>query len=278
VTEDETASILRFALGLADEADEISMRYYRGELGTEAKADGSLVTLADREVEAHLRQRIGERFPEHDILGEEQGFTPALSKAVSGGGGGGGEARWILDPIDGTHGFARNLPVWATLIAFESGGQVEVGVASAPALGTRWWAGRRLGAYRGDLGVKGRAGTRIRASEVAELEGAQLLYGSYGLTIDAWPGADALLRSVWRSRGLGDFWGHCLVADGSAEAMLEATCSPWDLAALIVIVEEAGGRMTDDDGQAAYDAGRAITSNGRLHDAVLAALLASGGG
>ena len=167
MTEDDTASILRFALDLADEADEISMRYYRGELGTEAKADGSLVTLGDREVEAHLRQRIGERFPQHDILGEEQGFTPSSAGA--------GDARWILDPIDGTHGFARDLPVWATLVALELGGEIEVGVASAPALGTRWWAGRGLGAYRGDLGTKGRAGERIRVSEVANLEESQVL-------------------------------------------------------------------------------------------------------
>jgi histidinol-phosphatase len=109
-------------------------------------------------------------------------------------------------------------------------------------------------------------------SDVATIEDAQVLYGSYGLTVDAWRGTDALLRRAWRSRGLGDFWGHCLVAEGSAEAMLEAICSPWDLAALIVIVEEAGGRMTDIEGRAAFDAGHAVTSNGRLHDEVLGAL------
>lgn len=269
MTEDDTASLLRFALDLADEADAISMRYYRGELGTEQKADGSLVTRADREVEEHLRSRIAEQYPDHDILGEEQGFTPSSEGAQA-------DARWILDPIDGTHGFARNLPIWATLIALEHDGQIEVGVASAPALGTRWWAGRGLGAYRGDLGARGRAGTRIAVSDITSIEDGQLLYSSYDLTVDAWPGADALLRRGWRSRGLGDFWGHCLVADGSAEAMLESICSPWDMAALIVIVEEAGGRMTDIDGAAAYDAGHSITSNGRLHDEVLEALRGGG--
>lgn len=265
MSEDDTASILRFALDLADEADQISMRYYRGELGTEAKADGSLVTLADREVEEHLRARITERYPDHDILGEEQGFTPASESSA-------GSARWILDPIDGTHGFARDLPVWATLIALERGGQVEVGVASAPALGTRWWAGRGLGAYRGDLHAKGRAGERISVSEIAAIEDAQVLYSSYAHTVDAWAGVDALLRRSWRSRGLGDFWAHCLVAEGSAEAALEAICSPWDMAALIVIVEEAGGRMTDLEGNAVYDAGHAITSNGAVHDGIVVAL------
>ena len=264
MSEDDPASLLRFALDLADEADAISMRYYRGELGTEAKADGSLVTMADREVEEHLRRRIAEEYPEHAILGEEQGFTPASGPA--------GDTRWILDPIDGTHGFARDLPVWATLIALERGGTIEIGVASAPALGTRWWAGRGLGAYRGDLATKGRAGERITVSAVEHLEESQVLYGSYDLTVDTWPGADAVLRRGWRSRGLGDFWGHCLVAEGSAEVMLEAICSPWDMAALIVIVEEAGGRMTDLDGNAVFDAGHSVTSNGRVHDEVLAAL------
>lgn len=266
MSEDDTASILRFALDLADEADQISMSYYRGELGTEAKADGSLVTKADKAVEVHLRERITAEYPEHDILGEEQGFTPAAAEA------GAGSARWILDPIDGTHGFARDLPLWATLIALERGGAIEVGVASAPALGTRWWAGRGLGAYRGDLHAKGRAGERIQVSDIPAVADAHLLYGSYGITVDAWPGADALLRRGWRTRGLGDFWAHCLVAEGSAEAALEAVCSPWDMAALIVIVEEAGGRMTDLEGHAAYDAGQAITSNGRLHEDVLEAL------
>jgi histidinol-phosphatase len=265
VTVDDSPSLLRFALDLAGEANDISMRFYRGDLGTEQKPDGSLVTRADKAVEEHLRSRITERYPTHDILGEEQGFTPASNQA-------GGEARWILDPIDGTHGFARNLPVWATLIALERDGTIEVGVASAPALGTRWWAGRGLGAYRGELRAKGRAGERIAVSDITTIEDAQLLYGSYDITVDAWPGTDALLRRAWRSRGLGDFWGHCLVAEGSAEAMLEPICSPWDMAALIVIVEEAGGRMTDLAGTPAYDAGHAITTNAHLHDEILAAL------
>jgi len=258
---DDTASLLQFALDLADEADEISMRYYRGELGTEQKRDGSLVTLADKEVEAHLRARIEARFPDHAILGEEEGLTRE-----------GASARWILDPIDGTHGFARDLPVWATLIALEREGTVELGVASAPALGTRWWAGRGLGAYRAELPAQGHAGTRIHVSNVATIEEAQLLYGSYTLTLDSWPGTDALFRRAWRTRGLGDFWGHCLVADGSAEAMLEGIISQWDIAALIVIVEEAGGRLTDNEGVATIDAGHCITTNGALHEAVLQAV------
>ena len=124
--------LLSFALDMADEADRIALGYYRGELGTTEKADGTLVTLADKAVEARLREMLGQRYPDHAILGEEQGYTEGAA----------GAGRWILDPIDGTHGFARGLPIWGTLIAYEAGGVVQLGVASGPALGTRWWAGR----------------------------------------------------------------------------------------------------------------------------------------
>ncbi|GMU39587.1 MAG: histidinol-phosphatase [Chloroflexota bacterium] len=258
---DSTAEILAFALELADEADRISMSYFRGDLGTEMKRDGSLVTRADRAVEAMLRERIAARFPAHAILGEEQGYS-AGTEADAG--------RWILDPIDGTHGFARGVPVWAALIAFERNGVVEVGVASAPALGTRWWAGRGLGAYRGDLPARGHAGTRIRVSEVATVAESHVLYGALRYVRRRWPvTAETVIQAAWRDRGYGDFWAHCLVADGTAEVMLEPEVTPWDLGALIVIVEEAGGRMTDGDGVAGIEHGYAITSNGRVHDEVL---------
>ena len=258
---DTTAEILAFALDLADEADRISMSYFRGELGTETKGDGSLVTLADRAVEAMLRERITARFPDHAILGEEQGYSAGATADAG---------RWILDPIDGTHGFARGVPVWAALIAFERGGVVEVGVASAPALGTRWWAGRGLGAYRGSLPARGHAGDRIHVSEIGTVAESHVLYGALRYVRERWPvAADRVIQAAWRDRGYGDFWAHCLVADGTAEVMLEPTVSPWDLGALIVIVEEAGGRMTDAEGIPGIDHGYAITSNGRVHDEVL---------
>ncbi len=261
MSQPETRALLSFALELADAADEISLGYYRGSLGVQEKADGSLVTIADRAIEGLLRERIGERFPDHAILGEEEGLKP-----------GAGHGRWIIDPIDGTHGFARAMPIWATLIAFEREGRVEVGIASAPALGARWWAGRGFGAYRADLPAAGHGGTRIAVSAVDHLDESQLLYGSYSLTVDAWPGTDALLRRAWRTRGVGDFWGHCLVADGSAEAMLEGEIAPWDIAALIVIVEEAGGRLTDGQGTPRIDGGHSVTSNGAVHEELLGAL------
>jgi histidinol-phosphatase len=265
-----TVDLLTFALDLADEADRISMSFYRGELGTQRKADGSLVTLADKAVERMLRERIGATFQGHAILGEEEG------DAV----GGSGEPRWILDPIDGTHGFARGLPVWSTLIAVEVDGRIDVGVASAPALGTRWWAGRGLGAWRGPCGPSApvmdegarRGGARIHVSDIGEVADAQILTGGMRHVLERWPNAQRLLDAAWRDRGYGDFWAHCLVAEGAAEAMLEPVCNAWDLAPLIVIVEEAGGRLTDSEGNATIEAGHAVTSNGRVHDEVLRVL------
>ncbi|MDA0269934.1 MAG: histidinol-phosphatase [Chloroflexi bacterium] len=263
---DTTADILAFALDLADEADRISMSYFRGELGIETKGDGSLVTRGDRAVEAMLRERITARFPGHSILGEEQGYS-AGTDAETG--------RWILDPIDGTHGFARGVPVWAALIAFERLGVIEVGVASAPALATRWWAGRGLGAYRGGLPAKGHAGERIHVSTTATVAESQVLFGGIRHIRARWGhAADAVIEAAWRDRGYGDFWAHCMVADGTAEVMLEPVATPWDLGALSVIVEEAGGRMTDGDGTPGFEHGYAITSNGLVHDEVLRMLRA----
>ncbi len=250
------------------------MSFYRGELGTEAKADGTLVTRADRAVETLLRERITGRFPDHAILGEEEGYAPGAE----------GAARWILDPIDGTHGFARGTPVWATLIALERAGNVELGVVSAPALVTRWWATRGQGAWRdtgtptpgpskGERTAAGAGVERISVSTLDRLEEAQVLYGSLRLTQRRWPSSfSVLVDRCWRTRGYGDFWQHCLVAEGGAEVALEGEISPWDIAALQVIVEEAGGRLTGDDGTRGIDVPACVTTNGLLHDEVIGLL------
>ncbi len=255
-----TADLLAFAVSLADAADAIAMRHYRTEHAVERKDDGTFVTPADREIEVLLRERIAEAYPEHAVLGEEQGGDAAADA----------EARWIIDPIDGTHNFMRGVPIWATLIAVERDGRIEVGVVSAPALGTRWWAGRGLGAYRGATGGRAGAGERIHVSDTATLAEAQVMCGDIVSTLDRWPGTQALLWDAWRVRAPGDFWGFCLVAEGGAEVMLEgAHLYPWDLAPLIPIVEEAGGRLTDAEGGPLEGAGPVIASNGRLHDEVV---------
>ncbi|MCY4639202.1 MAG: histidinol-phosphatase [Chloroflexi bacterium] len=266
MSEPSTRELLSFALELADAADALTLGAFRGGAAVRRKPDGTLVTEADEAAERELRTRIARRFPDHAVLGEEEGLGGAPEAP----------ARWILDPIDGTHSFARGVPVWGTLIACERGGAMELGVASAPALGGRWWAGRGLGAYR-SRSFEGRGaargGERIGVSAVDRLEDAQVIFGSYRLAMRAWEGrAPLLLEASWRQRGYGDFWGHLLVAEGSAELMLDPAIAAWDIAALVPILEEAGGRLSDVDGRADLGIGHAISSNGALHEAALRVL------
>jgi histidinol-phosphatase len=246
---------LAFALELADLADAITLeRFLAEDLVVETKPDLSPVTEADRAVEQALRKRIGEERPGHSVVGEEFGADQP------------GTARWILDPIDGTKNYLRGVPVWATLVALERGGRVEVGVASAPALHRRWWAARGEGAF-----VNGR---RIRVSGVTDLSDAVLSYASLGSWEQHGLGEQflALARGCWRTRGFGDFWSHMLVAEGAADLAAEPEVELWDLAAPQVIVEEAGGRFTDLGGTPTPAGGSVVSSNGLLHDQVLAAL------
>jgi histidinol-phosphatase len=246
---------LSFALDLADLADAITTeRFQAADLVVETKPDLSPVTEADRAVEQALRKRIGEERPGHRVVGEEFGADDP------------GGARWILDPIDGTKNYLRGLPVWATLIALEREGRVELGVVSAPALARRWWAARGHGAF-----VNGR---RIHVSKVADLSDAVLSYAS----LTSWEQHGlgdqflALARSCWRTRGFGDFWSHMLVAEGAADLAVEPEVELWDLAAPQVIVEEAGGRFTDLGGTPTPAGGSVVSTNGLLHDRVLATL------
>ena len=215
------------------------------ELTIEAKADGSFVTEVDKHIETTLRSRLAERFPDHDIVGEEYGSAVGASAT-----------RWYLDPIDGTHNYMRGVPLFGTLIAAERDGEIQVGVISAPALGQRWWASRGEGAWT--VGGGRRERRRLHVSERADLAVAQVLFRSVTdmHASQVADGFDALLPTVWRERGFGDFWGYALVADGAAEAMMERDLGPWDLAAPWIIVEEAGGRITDFDGRRSFAAGR----------------------
>jgi histidinol-phosphatase len=246
---------LSLAFALADLADSITVeRFQADDLVVETKPDLTPVTEADRAVEQALRKRIGEERPGHGIVGEEFGAGQP------------GTARWILDPIDGTKNYLRGIPVWATLIALERQGRVELGVVSAPALHRRWWAARGEGAY-----VNGR---RIRVSQVAELSDAVLSYASLTSWEQHGMGEEflTLARACWRTRGFGDFWSHMLVAEGAADLAVEPEVEVWDLAAPQVIVEEAGGRFTNLDGVPTPAGGSVVSSNGLLHDRVLATL------
>jgi len=204
------------------------------------------VTDADRAAERMLRERIGRERPGEGVLGEEEGDD-------------GGSARWIVDPIDGTRNFSRGIPVWATLLALERDGRVVLGVVSAPALGHRWWAMRGAGAWAD--------GERLTVSRVERLADAAIA-ATYARDYAA------VEPVAWHARGLGDFWQHMLVAEGALDAAVDAELSLWDYAPLGVIVEEAGGRLSALDGGAPQPGTQVLSSNGLLHDDLLALLSA----
>jgi histidinol-phosphatase len=250
---------LAFAERLADMADAIAVPAFRNqETAVRTKSDGTPVTEADEAIEERLRAEITSAFPDDAVLGEEGGVT-----------GEGAARRWIIDPIDGTKNFSWGIPVWATLIALEVDAEVVCGVVSAPALRERWVAARGSGARRND--------EPIRVSDVAHLSEARLGFTS---AASREPGFDegfaTLLRSVAHDRGLGDFYGHVLVASGSLDVMVEPNLRPWDIGPLLVIVEEAGGRLTDFGGVGHIYGRSCLTTNGIVHQEALGILRSAG--
>ncbi|MBV9594299.1 MAG: histidinol-phosphatase [Actinobacteria bacterium] len=256
------ADDLALALSLADAADLISTaRFGATDLLVESKPDLTPVTDADRAVEESLRARLAHARPSDEVVGEEFG-GPAVSDTGR---------RWVIDPIDGTKNYVRAVPVWATLIALMDGPEVTVGVVSAPALGRRWWAARRAGAWASTFGGPPR---RLRVSGVSRLPDASLAYSSLGGwgEIGRREAFLGLLDRVWRSRAYGDFWSYMLVAEGAVDLAAEPDLSLWDMAALVPIVTEAGGRFTSLSGRPGPHESSAAASNGLLHEALLSAL------
>jgi histidinol-phosphatase len=259
-------SDLALALRLADAADAITMdRYGARDLRVTRKPDRTPVTDADLAVEDAARAVLAAERPADAVVGEERGGESADGAA---------QRAWLLDPIDGTKNFLRGVPAWATLIGLVAGGEPVLGVVSAPALGRRWWATRGDGAW-----VAGPAGgqpRRMSVSAVGSLGDAYLSTTDLGSWVEyhSREAYLALVDACWESRAFGDFWQHCLVAEGALDVAAEPIVNPWDVAAVQVLVEEAGGRFTDLAGTRRYDSGTALTTNGLLHDAALAALRA----
>ena len=252
---------LAFAHEACDVADEIALRHFRRDLDLERKPDRTFVTVADQGIEREIRSRILTRYPDHGLVGEEYGTEEGV-----------GSTRWYIDPIDGTHNFIRGVPLFGTLLGVEHEGELQLGMISAPAMRERWFAYRGGGAWNRSLD-----GDRpIHVSRVSALEDAQLLYGSRTDTVESglMPGFDAVLASAWRERGFGDFWGYALVAEGAAEAMFETGMKTWDLAGPLVVIEEAGGCVTDVFGERRMDAPSFVGSNGLLHEELLRGLRA----
>jgi len=241
---------------IAERADAIALHHFGArDLRVDVKADTSPVTEADRAIEAAARAAVRSSHSGLGVLGEEAGET-----------GGDADARLIIDPIDGTRNFVRGIPLFATLLAVEEAGTVVAGVVSAPALGRRWHAARGAGAFCGDR--------RLAVSAIAQLERAQLFHGSVGGVGEPNP-LPALLdlaQRVERTRGFGDFYQHVLVAEGAGEIALDPVVQPWDIAALMVLVEEAGGRCTSLAGERTIYGGSLVSTNGILHEAALRGL------
>ncbi|TLP94062.1 histidinol-phosphatase [Nesterenkonia salmonea] len=251
---------LRLAHMIADAVDAKTMQHFsRMDFAVETKPDLTPVTVADREAEELIRSQLSRARGRDAVYGEEFGET------------GSGPRRWILDPIDGTKNFIRGVPVWATLIALVDHGEPVVGVVSAPALGRRWWAAKDGGAY---TGKSLSAAKQLNVSQVASLADASFSYSS----LDGWRDIDrleqflSLTERVWRTRAYGDFWSYCMVAEGSVDIAAEPELELYDMAALVPIVQEAGGQFTSLDNDPGCSGPNALATNGFLHAPALHAL------
>jgi histidinol phosphatase-like enzyme (inositol monophosphatase family) len=244
--------LLDFAVDVAREAGKITLRHYQGSFVAERKADNSFVTIADREAEAYLRARIAEAFPDDSILGEEEGEQPGSSNR-----------RWILDPIDGTYSFVHGVPLYAVLIGMEFESEPVLGAVNLPALGELVYAARGLGCFWN--------GESAHVSSTASLDQSLLLSTDFGVCeqYGFGPAAEALQRQAQARRTWGDAYGHVLVATGRADIMLDSVMNVWDCAALLPILEEAGGTFTDWNGTRTIHGGNAISTNGLLFDRVM---------
>jgi histidinol-phosphatase len=251
---------LRLAHVLADDADSISESRFKAlDLHVMSKPDLTPVTDADQAVEESIRRTLGRARSRDAITGEEQGSS------------GHSQRRWIIDPIDGTKNYVRGVPVWATLISLAVDDEVVLGVVSAPLLQRRWWASKGNGAWTGRSLLKA---TRCQVSDVRRLEDASLSYSS----LSGWDERDrlddfeSLMRRCWRTRAYGDFWSYMLLAEGAVDLAAEPELEVYDMAALDIIVREAGGRFTSLDGTDGPFGGNALASNGHLHEAALSFL------
>ena len=255
---------LTFALTLADKADAISLsRYQALDLEITTKPDNTPVTDADKSVEAAIASAIQMQYPSDGIVGEEFGTSGAKDRY------------WVIDPIDGTKNFLRGVPTWATLIALVENEEVVVSVVSSPALYRRWYATAGGGAYvlEGVIaGVINSPARKLSVSKVAAISDASIGYSDFqgwGARRQAF---EKLLDRSWRTRGMGDFWSHMLVAEGAVDVAIEPSLALWDMAALDLIVREAGGRFSSLDGVDGPFGPNAISTNGLLHAEIVAAL------
>lgn len=254
----DRSELLAFALELAYLGGDIAMSHYQKGPALQRKGDGTWVTEADVAVETRLRVEIAKRFPEHNVLGEEQGLASAGGNSAIAD-----APTWIVDPIDGTHNYMSGIPIWGTLIGLRTDEGFVLGVCHAPAIGETYDAAVGKGARMN--------GSPIEAASVGSLAEATTLLGDVQAFVDAGLEGflDELSSNSWRIRGFGDFWGHMLVARGAATVMVEPMLSLWDTAALVPIVTEAGAKISHLDGSEWIEAGSCVTAPAPVHDEVL---------
>ena len=244
---------ITFLQSITQESDQIALKYFNAhDLKVEIKPDRTPVSQADQEIEDFIRHRVHAEHPELSILGEEYGSTQSTSNRTL-----------IIDPIDGTKNFIKGIPFFATLLAIEEDGEVIASLISAPAMGQQWWAQKGKGAFHN--------GKQIHVSKVGKLEDSLAFHGSLFGSEASDPAEPMLelLRKTYRQRGFGDFYQHMMVAMGKGEFCVDFKIKPWDIAPLKIILEEAGGKCTDTNGEKTIHGGNAICSNGLVHDAVL---------
>jgi|SRR5581483_6357035 len=232
-----------------------ALKYFRKNVSVIKKVDRSPVTRADREAERVIRGIVGKAFPSHQLCGEEFGWDENQRS----------DFKWWIDPVDGTRQFIRGIPFWGTLIALEFKGEVVAGVIHHPAISMTLWAGKGLGCYAD--------GKKVRVSKIPDLKGGTLTYGGLRLTPKSYrKKLTDLIATCYDDRGFGDCFGHSLVIQGRVEVMLDPVVKPYDVAAIKICVEEAGGKFTDLSGKKTIYGGNALSSNGLVHSTILRAI------
>lgn len=244
---------LEYALTVVKASERITLKYFRSRLKVNYKSDKSPVTIADKSCEKYLVGELSKKFPDHGFYGEEFGAWSVRESSL----------RWIIDPIDGTRNFTRGIPYWGTLCGLEHDGKIVAGIMALPALKVTYYASKGHGAYKN--------GKRVKVSKVRELEKSTVIFGglSYFLGTKYEKGFGEIVKSAYHDRGFGDCFGYTFVADGSAEAMLDPIVSPWDVAAIKIIIEEAGGIFTDFEGDSTIYGRTGVAANPYIHEAIL---------
>lgn len=254
---------LSVARQAAQRGGQRALKYFQTKIPVIQKIDRSPVTRADREAEKVIRGVLGKAFPTHQLCGEEFGWDKKVRN----------DFRWWIDPVDGTRQFIRGIPFWGTLVALEYKGEVVAGVIHHPAMKLTLWASRDKGCFADSTGSPQAKGKRVRVSRIPHLKGGTLTYGGFRLTPKSYrKSLTDLIAACYDDRGFGDCFGHTLVIQGQVEAMLDPVVKPYDVAAIQICVEEAGGRFTDLKGKKTIYGGNALSSNGLVHSQVLRAV------